>query len=259
MTSYKIKVNEAWSLAEGPFELWRINPKTGEKEFVEKSEIAAIKDRLDELLTLAKAKKNDATRRELYLVSCRAQAAAHSLIPKVLPPPELIKRLKNRIELTSVSLAELKKYRGGDNVGDLNVSFGGGKLVDDFAVALPRFPAVDKVDAIVIINMQKLLNSLYDAIKKLPTGKPENVKTTDIVRYAIEFSFYNSARKPAYTPKNPIRDFVPAFYEWITGHEADGRGFTGFIRKALDDRAFMAQLRRGAEMRLQVSRLKSST
>ena len=60
MSSYKIKVNEAWAWAgvtEGPFELWRINPKTEEKERVKKSEVAPLIDRLDELLTLAGRKK----------------------------------------------------------------------------------------------------------------------------------------------------------------------------------------------------------
>lgn len=250
----------AWAgVTEGPFELWRINPKTEEKERVKKSEVAPLIDRLDELLTLAEAEKNDGTRKELYLVSCRAQAAAHSLIPKNLPPPKLIRDLKKRIAQINELLAELKGYRGGDDVCDLNVSFDGGILVDDFAVALPRFPLVDTVDAVVIISMQKLLNSLNDKIKKLTTGKPEDITTTDIVRYAIDFSFYNSARKPAYTPENPIRSFVPAFYEWITGHGTDGRGFTGFIRKVLDDDAFMAELRQGAEMRLQVSCMKGRT
>jgi hypothetical protein len=146
-------------------------------------------------------------------------------------------------------LAELKRYRGGDSVCDLSVSFGGGTLVDDFAVALPRLPAIDVVDATIIIDLKKLLNSLNVAIKQLPTGKPEDIKTTDIVRYAIEFSFYNSARKPAYTPENPIRNFVPAFYEWITGGEINDRGLTGFIRKVLDDSVFMAELRQGDEVR----------
>jgi hypothetical protein len=233
--------------------------KLKKESLSKKNEMTALKERLDELLILAKAKRNDGTRKELYLISCRAQAAAHSLIPKNLPTPDLIRKLKSHIEQVSALLAELKKHRGGDDVCDLNVSFGGGILIDDFAVALPRFPAVNTVDATVIISIQKLLNSLNDKIKKLATGKPEDIAATDIVRYAIEFSFYNSAQKPAYSSKNPIRDFVPAFYEWITGRGADGRGFTGLIRKVLADRVFIAELRQGEAMRLQVSSYKSRT
>jgi len=116
MTSYKIKVNEAWTLAEGPFELWRINPKIGEKERVEKSEIAALKDRLDELLRWANAKRNDETRRDLLIA---LSLAGYGQSRKAVPKNKRLKRgfekqLENSISKVVGLLADLPRHIGSE-------------------------------------------------------------------------------------------------------------------------------------------------
>jgi hypothetical protein len=113
MKSYKIGVNEVWALAKGPFELWRINPKTKEKERVEESEIAALKDRLDKLLYWANAKKNDETRKDLFIALSQAGYGAPKNKVGLLKRG-FEKQLEKSISKVVGLLAELPRHIGSE-------------------------------------------------------------------------------------------------------------------------------------------------
>jgi hypothetical protein len=238
MLSYKTKTNQAWA-ANAPLEIWRVSRnKKGEpvKEKVNRSEIADLKARLDDVLLSGKIPRNHKNRGGLLISLTRASAALSLEVPLV--PVNLVERLELSIEEISALLVELKKYRGAVDVINQTHKLGEG-VVDVLPVEiLETFKVVPltPISGIALIRMQKLLEAWYRAVQKLPRTEP-NAPTDDvtreIVRYAVEFFSGHSAKKPSTYRSNPVQTFAVHFHKWITG--VDRESLDWHVREVLEE------------------------
>jgi hypothetical protein len=213
---YEIKTNQAWA-GNTPLKIWRIS-KNGKRELVKENELAPLKESLDDLLCLAEAPRNDRTRKEL-LISLNRATAALSLRP--LPPANLVKKLEVSIEQTSDLLGELKKYRGSIDISNTVHKIGAG-VVNVLPVISENFSTVSltPVSGTALIRMQALLRAWHDSVKQLrqtQPNAPNDDVTREIVRYAVDFSWRHSAKKPSAYQCNPVQRFAKSFLERITG------------------------------------------
>jgi hypothetical protein len=280
MISYKIKANNAWALAKGPFELWRISRKTGEKERVEKSEIAALKDRLDELLYWANAKKTDQTRKDLFIaLSLAGYGAPKNKVGLLKRGFE--KQLERSISKVVGLLAELPRHISSEI--SIQIHQMGAGIID--ASPLPLTPpdagdpsavlqitasdlvkrlkaradsaehhgdrkllkeAANEIErlhkAAVIIRMPELLKAWLECAKKMPwRRRGQPPKWRE--RTIVREAALFAFRHSTSDPSgdNFFRDFVLQFYKCVTDTDAK-TDLTGLIKEVL------AEVRNGLEV-----------
>jgi hypothetical protein len=228
-----------------------------------------LKERLDKLLGLASAEKNDITRADLLLAWCRAEnAESRKLAPK--------SDLENRISEVIKLLSDLHKYLGSEHISIQAHQIGAGIIdISPLPNVLPsrkvrdaadpggvwQVTASDLVERLkardsndrellkeaaaeierlrngwAIIRMPELLKAWLECVKKMPyrkRGQPPREWDRQIVREAAAFAFRHSAPAPSNDRKNPFRSFVPEFYKWVTGVVDAETGFTGLIKEVL--------------------------
>jgi hypothetical protein len=194
------KTNQAWA-ADAPLEIWRVSTnEKGEKvkEKINKSDMDALKESLDDVLCSGKILQNDKNRGDL-LISLNQASAAFSL-EAPLAPIDLIQKLQKSIEEISYPLtalkrfAALKQYRYIDDF--INQTY---KIGDGVVDILPMLPLAGPIEGIALVRMQELLTTWHSNLKKLPTTDPNAPKDDlkrEIVRHAVRFFLDHSAEKP---------------------------------------------------------------
>jgi hypothetical protein len=228
-----------------------------------------LRDRLDNLLRLLNAKKNDETRADLILAWCRA---ANAKSPILAPKSDLGNMISKVIErLSDLHRSEdisIQLHQIGAGIVDISplpnlyqIEAGITKMRD---VADPgaswqatasdlveRLNARDNNDrellkaaaaeierlrtGIAIISMLELLKAWLERVKKMPCrkrGQPPKEWARQIVWEAAAFAFRHSVQAPSNDSENPFQKFVPEFYECVTGVAAK-TGLTGLIKEVL--------------------------
>jgi hypothetical protein len=212
---------------------------SGGQRDVRENELMRLDEVLDELLDLAEAKRDGATKNALLAALCCARID-YDRSTKKLPPAKDVRKLRKSVVTTRNLLAKLTEYDIPREIEFHTCEIGAG-VVD--VLSLPfKVPETFKVfqlsprfEGTAMVMIQNLLRSWHDRIKEVPTKKREGQRKgykTAIVERAAQFSCQHSNKKPSTNPSNPFHEFVEQFYKRVVGTKPD-RSLEYHVREAL--------------------------